>query len=436
MKLTFPQYPISEEIESQCMFFKSPTQTANGIAGKLMYEHLGGIWVNLMHPIEFEENMTLYARGDNHNCYTLYNVRRRMSEEMKNSRYNKLLDADYLIVASEFPSSNSFKSISFDLTNLYEWFPKFKHISKNYKRKKQVAFPITPSVSVNTPSNTSISFHSEILEKWKPHGVEFELDCKIVIKPTSAVNFNELFQNVQKYRTLFQLMSGDYSAITEIFVHDNRRKYRTYFIDGKSDYNLKWGAGGGTFLKLSSIEKSLPEIIRNWDGLYDKIGQVIDILIMEYNNYSLNPEVRFLNVARAIETFHNKLRIAKKTDKKLSDLVMDVKKRIPKKYKDKFDECLGFITRQNLNGRITELYNEIKKDTKKELNFQDDWIIKFVKSRNHYTHFGDMNKNVLVGIPLQELSNRVRTFLYILVAKELGIKEKILAKEVHNLILI
>ncbi len=380
--------------------------------------------------------MTLYAKADNYNCYTLYNITRRMDDEDENERNITLLDAEFMIAGAEFPSKNSFKYISFDLVNLSDWFPRFRYASKNFKRKKQVFIPFTPSVTVNTPNNISITFHSEVIDKWKPYGVAFELSTKIILKSNSTLSFNELFQQTQKYRTLFQLMSGRYSAITEIFIHDNDKKYRTYFIDEKSDFNLKWGAGRPIFLNFKVLEKTLPKIIINWEKLYIEIKQVIDILTMEYHNYNLSPEVRFLNIARAIETFHRKLRINKAKDEKLAKLVVTVKKGIPKKYKNKFDNSLNYIQESTLRDRVIELYSELKKQTQTELNLQDDWINKFVKSRNYYTHFGKKNKDVLTGSHLQELSNRVRTLLYILITKELGIKEKVLMDELHHLILL
>jgi hypothetical protein len=433
-KPVFKQYPIAEEIDFVCYFYKSPDKK-NPITGRLTYHHNRGIFINLMTPIDFTDNMMLYAESEHFNHFTFYNVRRRGSidDEMR-ERDNKFLNADFMLMSAAFPSEDSFDSISFELMELWEWYPDIRLAIK--KSKKKIAF----SLSVASPVTASIKgktiiFRNDTLDNATLKGIKIEQTPTVIIKHSAKAPFKDLFSDAEKFRTLFQLLTGGYGAFTEIFLYDGKVGYRAYFVDENSEKSLKWGASS-IYLKFSDIKRSLEKIIRNWDTLHIEIRQVIDILIMEYNNYSMSSEVRFLNVARAIETFHRKRRSSDKKDEALAKVVKDVQKKIPQKYKEKFANSLNFIHEQTLRDRLGELYNELKDETKLKLELDEDWIAYFVKSRNYYTHFGTMNNKVLKGDDLRELSNRVRALLYVLVAKELGINEKILAKELWHLILV
>jgi hypothetical protein len=433
-KPVFKQYPISEEIECICHFYKSPDKR-NPISGRLTYHHDRGIFINLMSPIDFTDNMMLYGESEHFNHFTFYNVRRRglIDDEIQEDD-NKYLNADFMLMSAAFPSRDLFDSISFELMGLWEWYPPVPLKMKKSKKRMNFSLAVVSPVIVNLKGKT-ITFRNDTVDKPTLKGMEIEQASAVIIKHSVKASFISFLSDAEKFRTLFQLLTGGYGAFTEIFIHEGKTRHRAYFVDENSDKSLKWGASS-LYLEFSDIRRSLENVITNWDTLHVEIRQVIDILIMEYNNYSLSSEVRFLNVARAIETFHRKRRSSDKKDEELTKVVKDIQKSIPKKYKEKFANSLNFIHEQTLRDRLAALYNELKDETKEKLSLDADWITYFVKSRNYYTHFGTMNNKVLKGDDLRELSNKVRGLLYVLVAKELGINEKILAKRLWHLILV
>ncbi len=439
MQLNFKTYPISEEIEhANCTFYTSLEQNAVKIPGKFTYQHNNGIFIDLMEPIDFIDNMALYAECE-FGYYTFYNTRRRAPNLVNDRYFNTLFDADYMLSSRKFPSDNLFKRISFSLVNLSAWFPKVDYKTKKKLPSRTITVPNTSTLTFDI-SNSSITFKSEIMEKSVYNKLEFDLISSIIIESLLGKEFNVLLEIVYKYRTFFQLLSDSYSAFTEISIFDNNgERYRVYFVDLNSEKSLKWDTHHAPFIDFKTIKEYLPSVIKNWDRLYEEIRQVIDILIMEFNNYYLSPEVRFLNIARAIETFHRKLRKDYKlTYVKEMDKWMQKVKNIgaPKRHIKRIYNCFSFIKSPTLRERVNALCKELNPATLVELDLQDGWETKFTKSRNYYTHFGDFDKDVLKGEELRDLSNQVRKLLYVLVAKELGIKEITISDKLYRLTLI
>jgi hypothetical protein len=220
-------------------------------------------------------------------------------------------------------------------------------------------------------------------------------------------------------------------------IEEKAEKYRMYFVDEKSESDLEWGHSHENFLSYRFLYRKLDKTIRNWDRIYKEINQVIEILTAEYSSYGLSAEVRFLNVARALETFHRKLKIKNgKKEKDIIQLVANLIEKTPKKHKEFVKQKLSYIHEPTLRSRVTELYENLNEDTKRELQFDSNWIKLFTDSRNYYTHFDKKGKNVLHGQELLDLSNKIRVFLHVLIILELGIDEKKLTNEIHNLVLI
>lgn len=439
-KLTFTQYTIQEEFDCGCLFYTSPIKE-NGIFGTLRYNHNRGIFINLNTPIKFEEGMKFYANCEDFNHYVIYDVRQRLiiEDNLDDDKGTNYFDADFMIMSASFPSSfplkDTFTSISFELMNLWDWYSLPNYKFKKLKTRLSISLKIQKPIKIKTSSNREITFSNIPVEKpTKKKGFEIIPKPKISINYSQKKSFSELFSSAKELRTLIQLLIGDYSAFTEILLFDDKRQFRVYYADANSERNLKWGTSS-VFLGLPQIKLSLAKTIEKWEKINSKISQVVDILIMEYNNQGLNPEVRFLNTARAVETFHRRLRNNSKQDKKLSQLKKNTIDSIPAKYKQKFKDALSHIEGLNLRGIITNLYSEINEQTKINLNMDADWIDKFVQSRNYYTHFGRKTTKVLEGEKLLDLSNRIRTLLHVLIALELGITEKRINDNIWHLIL-
>ena len=439
-KLTFTQNTIQEEFDCGCLFYTSPVKE-NGIFGTLRYSHHRGIFVNLSIPIKFQEGMKFYANCDNYNHFVLYEVRQRtkIADNLQDNNGTIYFDADFMIMSASFPSSfslkDTFTSISFELMNLWDWYSLQDYNSKLLKSSLSISLKIQKSFTIKTSSNKEITFSNIPVEKpTQKKGFEIIPKPKISIQYSHKKSFAELFSSAKEIRTLIQLLIGDYCAFTEILLFDDRRQYRVYYADANSERSLKWGTNS-VFLGLPQIKRSLAKSIEKWENINSKISQVVDILIMEYNNQGLNPEVRFLNIARAVETFHRRLRNNSTQDKKLSHLKKTTIDNIPPKYKQKFTDALSHIEGLNLRGIITNLFNELNEQTKENIDMDADWIDKFVQSRNYYTHFGKKTTKVLEGDKLLDLSNRIRTLLHILIALELGITKKRINDNLWQLIL-
>lgn len=181
-------------------------------------------------------------------------------------------------------------------------------------------------------------------------------------------------------------------------------------------------------LTYQDIQNDIKNILVNWYKLCDDLGDVLWLLIDQFNYKSSSNVNSFLNLAQAAESFHSKKynhpkedpTIHKEKIKKILDL-------LPEEYKDYVKNKIDYNALV-LSERIDELLDICGKDIYSQFIEDRDVFVKQLKdSRNYYTHYDDNGKkNIQVGSGLLLLTTNIHKLLICIVLLEVGVdKEKI-----------
>ena len=181
-------------------------------------------------------------------------------------------------------------------------------------------------------------------------------------------------------------------------------------------------------------------IIRKWYALNETIDDPFYLLFGSFYNVTNALENQFLDLARAIETFHRRLRNNQERPpeehKKMIDNIVDKVDESDKKW---LEQRLAFSNEPTLHKRLENVMEEVKSPFIDRVISDYEQFVKDVKNtRNFQTHFSPkLEKKAKNGEELILLTKRLRLILVAAILQEMGLPQdqvsQLLERNQHRL---
>jgi hypothetical protein len=340
-----------------------------------------------------------------------------------------------------------FQEIASEIFNLEEWLGVsgfrnyFETLKKINEEEVGVIYKLPETINFQINDNLQGQFQFNIYpSSWTPFQKEVILKqrAKIVISSKMEYEFSTLLDyliNFQNFIILALYKSTYPNSITlysdnfmETDYGDKKQKRKTIKLYYKIPNWVESKKPKESLLMLfcyEGIKDNFSTIIQNWYKRYDSCKPVFNLLFDQFINNKKVVEIKFLNLAQAMETFHAKTsdhpRIPKKDfDKRKKTILSYVPEEHHKWIKEQFNNHLFLETR--LNEIIEKYSNEI---LDKIIGDKKEFVKQIKNSRNYYTHYSpNGKKNALEGTDLFYLSEKLKIILICALLIEVGFSKE------------
>lgn len=254
--------------------------------------------------------------------------------------------------------------------------------------------------------------------------------------------FNELFswmENFSRFLTLSYFERPQINTPSLTFIvkdskaEDWERYAKLYFNNSLFKAQPRVKDHHNRFLFVyKDIQEQFALILGRWYQFEEDLGPVLSGFAEDFSTVPKAIELRFLNLAHALETLHRRTR----KNEVLTSAEFKAKKdqiiaSVDEQYKDWLREKLNFANERSLHERISDFASEMTEGIRKML-FKPDteaFIKDFKNTRNYYTHYNEsLKKKALTGSALSKMCGRLRIILIYFLLKELGFSEEKIEK--------
>jgi len=377
-------------------------------------------------------NITLYK------CY-LANEHIIIGDKRK---YNSYIIANYCLYGVSFKSEDEvlFHEVFVRFSHLDEWsffkafdFKPIKNFdySFKYKRPKQIKYEVNKETTITIYSDLEAPFGLIVDKEVKitqkvyvsvkhinPQPLKYSLEVMqtlmdfISFCTYQTINYIEIFgYSPNHYQIFDKIKDKIYDSIPIYTVGQVREDYQN--VDPR-----------GFLLNLHDLESNFNLYIKNWFSKREILKPVIAQYLNTINYYHMSPELHFLNLVQALESYHRRTRenylIDESEHKKRIKSIIDC---TPKEHKNWLNEKLYYSNEPTLKQRIDELTHDgddywIFFRGKKE---REKFLIDIKNTRNYFIHYDDSLKNkALSGEKLDLACDYLKNIIEYHLLKEIG----------------
>lgn len=332
----------------------------------------------------------------------------------KNREYNTYILADYCFdgILFQFEDEVLFHEITARFSFLDEWaFFKafdFKPVksfdySFRYKRPKQIKYKVSKETAITIFSNLDAPFGS-IVDK------EVKMTQKVYVsvkhkKPQTLKKSLDVIQTLIDLVSFCTFQKINYIEINgyspnhfETFEKIKDKIYHgiPIYMIGQINEDYPKADPREFLLNLHDLADNFNFYINNWFSKIELLKPVIDQYLNTLNYYPLSPELYFLSLIQALESYHRRTRknymIDESEHKKRVKSIIDLS---PEQDRGWLSEKLYFSNEPNLKHRIGELTHEgadywIFFRGKNE---REKFLTDIKNTRNYFIHYNEDFKN-------------------------------------------
>ncbi|EDT77349.1 HEPN domain-containing protein [Clostridium perfringens] len=240
------------------------------------------------------------------------------------------------------------------------------------------------------------------------------------------IDFWQSIEKIKKFSDFMTICIGKTVGYGEIELKDiNNKKIKVIDNNNKqkelASYDFKIRP---CLLMFSDIKDRFSEIYGKWINEEEKLSPIINKLVSVREGERFDPQVEFMDVITAVETFSRRYRKNCKEDEELH------KKRIKiilesvqdEDYKKWLDGKLKYSNEPNLRTRINSLLEEMNYLVEIKGSIKKNLVNKIVETRNYYTHFSeDKKENILSNYEAYYIYLYLEICLRLLILKEIGV---------------
>ena len=192
--------------------------------------------------------------------------------------------------------------------------------------------------------------------------------------------------------------------------------------------------------RYRDVQDDFPAIIRKWYALNETIDDPFYLLFGSFYNVTNALESQFLDLARAIETFHRRLRNnQERSPEEHKKMINNIVDRVDESDKKWLKQRLAFSNEPTLHKRLEDITEEVKSSFIDRVISDYEQFVRDVKNtRNFQTHFSPkLEKKAKRGEELILLTKRLRLILVTAILQEIGLPQdqvgKLLERNQHRL---
>lgn len=352
---------------------------------------------------------------------------------------------NYIIVGHHFESLESirFKTVTFSAFNLFEWFDisGLKHSIKKQTFSVDYLKPSELSFEYFDGCRGIVDFTYLANLQSTPNKIEVEEGCLVTFKYVEKRMLRDILMDIHTFNGFLTFVTFEQSYPLSISFSDIEYEKNGKPKTIECSYNnpaygkqYKSRRKGEHLIDYSDIKDDFPLLIRNWYKRNQEIRPVFSLLLYSFKDKLKFSEDKFMDIVRAVETFHRRTTNCTKLSKEEFDsMVQRIYNKIDPKDKQWLVKQNAF-TYQNefsLKNRLLDLFvrysNSYLKDKIPNIN---RFCVQVVNSRNYYTHYNaDKEGMALKGKKLFELSQDLKALLICCICKDIGLNDSLLILE-------
>jgi hypothetical protein len=339
-----------------------------------------------------------------------------------------------------------FTKIYFELFNFFEWIDRWRlkysatedrdRISVHYEREKAIPF------TLHEHCNGSIYFFSLSSSQAMPHNITIDERCEVILAFDESRDFEEMLSEMtifyqfislctyeQSYPTAISFTSPDIQSTFQsdgisktwdniIRCHFSNTYYKPQFKSRRTDEHI---------LPFANIASNFSNVISGWYTHYKQIEPAFILLLRFFQGKLTMSTEKFMDQARAIETFHRR---TANIDKMSADKYDAIVERIKHEFhlspeeREIIETRLSYGYEPSLRERVKDMLNQFGNPL---IDYyvpdQDAFVKDVVKNRNFYTHFvKKKNWEPLKGLALQQVADRIMLVLICAIFKIIGVE--------------
>jgi hypothetical protein len=366
--------------------------------------------------------------------------------KMQNGVMSSVYSVLYAFINSHYYGEESLKFIKVEarFKGIDDWMKKYgftvdnnfdtNEVQVHYKRPEDILVQIDTNINANIRFAHSFPWTGSVNEVHVSQQAYFQLTF------ASPVSFNDMMDNLMAFQNFLTLGTFEpaYPISINVYTLDSQNAEDEICSEliYKPGFNYVPKTGRGIFLfYYGDIESNFTDIIRKWFTLQNSIEPVIDLLLNSFYTRNLGFDIRFLQMAQAIETFHRRLLDKKPFDEtEFKAWTKALVESVEEKYKEMLRGKLSFSNEQPLHARIEECVDKLPIDSIKQIVGDKTKFIRDVKhTRNYLTHYSPgLKSKALSGDDLFKMRDRLRIVLVATVLLETGFQleqiEKVIRK--------
>lgn len=346
---------------------------------------------------------------------------------------------NYLIIGHHFETTESilFRKVTFKSFNLFEWLDtaglnhsvKKSSFSLNYEKPSQISFDLFNGCK------GIIDFHYAISLEGISNSAEIEESSSVTLEYSERRELKDILMDIYVFNGFVTFATFEQSYPLSITFSDAEYLYEKKQKLIKCSYNnpsygiqYKPRRKGEHLLDYSYISAEFPSLIHNWYKRYQELRPVFSLMLYSFKDKLKFSEDKFMDIARAIETFHRLTTTCTKLPSKDFELMVQ---RIYSKIEPADKQWLvkqNAFTYQNecsLKKRLLDLFKVYTNPYLEErIPNIKRFCLQVVNSRNYYTHYNpDKEKEALKGKELFELNQNLKALLITCICKDIGLKD-------------
>lgn len=428
-----------------------PENTSNAIAGTLTFNTKEDAELTLFGTLyeqrtnRMHEPPVILGRTTTGQFVTLYKPFEYQSK-MQNGVMSSVYSVLYILINSHYYAEGALKFVKVEarFKGIDDWIRKYgfavynnfdtNEVQIHYKRPEDILVQINANVSANIRFSHSFPWTGSVNE------VNISQQAYLQLTFLEPVSFNDMMDLLMSFQNFLTLGTFEpaYPLSISVYTPDaqNAEEEICSELVYKPGFSYVPKTGRGVFLfYYGDIETNFPDIIRKWFTLQLSIEPVIDLLLNSFYSRNLGFDVRFLQIAQAIETFHRRVLDKKPFDEtEFKTWAKNLVESVDEKYKEMLRGKLSFSNEQPLHARIEECVNKLPIDTIKQIVGDKTKFIRDIKNtRNYLTHYSPrLELKALKGDDLFKMRDRLRIVLIATVLLETGFQleqiEKVIRK--------
>jgi len=370
---------------------------------------------------------------------TLYNCLEIFRREGLSGLQDTKWSITVILLQTHFWSSKEmiFSKAHISLQNLNEWLKisGFHGFTSNNKDNSfTINYKLPPKIAYNIDEKLICGFDFKAPSPSYDYEINFRQTSYFFLDFKEKVDLDQLFKAIVSFQDFLSFATFQTCSILTITATADNK---TLNFDKKQIlipikvYHKNMGIKEETkdpyrFLFVyEDISKNGEIFFNKWFKNVEDYSQVVKLLL-EYNSQpKYIHENKFLNLARAIETFHRRRRnnftLAKKEHQQR---IKEILASVPQSHQNFLKDRLQFSNEPSLHLRLQELLKDFDNDfLRKFIPDGEDFIKDFKNNRNYYTHFDEkLKKKSFKGKELHNLSEKVKLLLIFCLLTDLGFK--------------
>lgn len=348
--------------------------------------------------------------------------------------------SNFIIQGKHFisPSEICFDNINCKIPNLINWIDSsgFNDLQFGQYESVFIEYKKPQDIQINVDDKKELLFKFDQYYSWVNNfDRTIKQDVILELRSTQLIHFDDLVKHIY---TLSYFLSIAYFRFSQpILFKVNLKASNTneqqdlliFFKNTLSDLELSDDFYRMLFTyKSVSINFSL--IIQTLFKLEDLLEPIIFIIGNSFKKIPIVPEIYFLTIVQAIETFHRRfIGGRKRPDEEWLKIKNEIQEVLPDEYKTLVSEALQHNNEPNLRTRLKYLLKLIPKnilclfhlDNKSNCS---SFINDIVNLRNYYTHYDPESRPSTNNKELIEFAYKIRGLLIFVILLQLGLNKE------------